>query len=146
MKKYLAAGGAAVVAFAFAASAASFTIGDSVLASGEGDVTDCGAADIDYTTLVTGEESFGIDTLTITFDEPCEGNFVNLATFNQDPDASGADISGSRIEQVDANDTATFDTNPSTFDVADLEYISVLVRSELQAGESVGWSSGVLAP
>lgn len=41
MKKYLAAGGVAVVAAAFAASAASFNVADSFLASGQGDVEAC---------------------------------------------------------------------------------------------------------
>ena len=46
MRKYLVAAVVAIIVFAFAAFAAPLNVGNSVLAAGEGEVTDCGPIEV----------------------------------------------------------------------------------------------------
>jgi hypothetical protein len=146
MKKYFIASVVAVMAFAFAAFAASFTVGDSVLASGTGNVTSCGDAEITYSTQTIGSGDFGINALTIEFEEDCTGSHVLLATYSHNlPPAGGSSQTGFKVSDAIAGDSITIATNPSKFEVADLEGLAVLVKDNLVPGEA-GWASGVLAP
>jgi hypothetical protein len=87
MKKYLVAAVVAVMVFAFAAFAAPLNVGDSVLAAGEGEVTDCGPIDV---------KSWGVDA------EPGgEVSFVRLAVGDCTEDhvlfASALDVDGNQL-------------------------------------------------
>jgi hypothetical protein len=145
MKKYFIASVVAVMAFAFAAFAASFTVNSSVLASGQGDVTSCGDADLTYTTEVTGTGDFGVKSVTIAFEEKCDDSYALLATFNHDlPPAGGSNITGFAVIDIE-DGKATLNTNSSQFKVKDLEAVSILVKDTLVDGEA-GHRSGVLAP
>jgi hypothetical protein len=123
MKKYLVASAVAIVVFAVTAMAASLSVGSSILAVGEGDVTSCS----DDVALVTysfdGQEpewtgsTWIVNQADVVLDETCRGLAISFALEG---------ITGSTTTVVSEMGTATF-----AFDDTDPELItrhSIVVR------------------
>jgi hypothetical protein len=83
MKKYFAAGAVAVVAFAFAASAAQLTVNGGKLAAGTDNVACAESVDVGYDLSNDGQGTWvkGFD---LDFsDDSCDGEHVSIAVFDK---------------------------------------------------------------
>ena len=125
MKKYIAAAAVAVMVFAFAAFAATFELNDSVLAVGEGDVTDCGDIEVVSWGLETDDgtvDSVRLDVKDCTDDEVL---FVRVL----DEDDNRISFSGEyRIGSNTVNGTERVSFPP--VHTADIEGLEIFVHTK----------------
>lgn len=109
MKKYAAAGAAAVMVFGITAFAASFEVNESALATGLGDVTACGdvtVLDYDVNTSA-GTVSAVTIALAAADNAGCEGATI-VGTFFDGQDGSGAVVAETAPGTIDDQVTLAF--------------------------------------
>lgn len=150
MRKLTVIAALSVMLFAVGAFAASFQVGDTVLASASADVTACqDSATIEYGTGYTPdpEREFIVTEFVATFNGTgCDGLFVHIVV-NNTPWASGVPGNNFAIGQV-SGDSVTFAASPTASPtgyplVSDITNVSLLVKETLTTGEFVGYSSGL---
>jgi hypothetical protein len=110
-KKYLAAGGASVVAFAFAASAAQLNVDAGTLAAGTDNVACAEGAEVSYDIQNDGQGSW-VKGFELKFtDNTCDGEYVNIAVFDQPagvPNVSPQQVMNAIPDTVIADGELTF--------------------------------------
>ncbi|MEX1177575.1 MAG: hypothetical protein WEB09_03850 [Nitriliruptor sp.] len=121
MKKYFAAAGAILIAGTVAASAATFGVGDSVLAAGTGDVRNCGPLTVE--SWAAEMDNSAVYWVNVSLEsQACYDDGVAVLA-----DANG--IGGSGTASGDAGDSVrvNFDT---PVDIASLEEIDFVVHTQ----------------
>lgn len=143
MKKYLIASVVAMMAFAFAAFAASLTVNAGTLQAGEDTNLQCA----ENATIAWGNTNnsdtgggFVVQGLSVDFDGACDGKFAYVALGDADQEGFG-------IQEIDG-DSVAFTTVPIL--VEDINYVRVMVKDTNDSAPGTyfvnGWITGPTTP
>jgi|GEM_PF-4800520 len=139
MRKYFIAGAVALMVFAIVAFAASLAVDGGVLQAGM-DTVDAGEeATLTWTTFVRHDGHFGVEQLTVDFDDPAaDGNYAYVNIMEGPGQIIGMAITPIADQQVVLNIT--------DLKAEDVHSVGVLIKNTSDAGDPPGdeYFSGVI--